>query len=158
MADAALWEEVETALPLTVILCLTYLVASAPELLQTVGVLDEGPLMPDVMDAIIMLVIAAVFATGAKHLRRDDGAGVAFLMAGVVLATIVFILRGIVLLSNLLGAVLGLEGWLDWTVSQDLRVSMLAYAVVAISVGGVLLADRLGRGRRPQHEEGVSER
>ncbi|TXT55254.1 MAG: conserved membrane protein of unknown function [Candidatus Thorarchaeota archaeon] len=78
----------------------------------------------DPIQALLLLVVGAVYLTGINHMRIKLEEGYAFVLVGSILAGLIFILQIIVIGTNALGWFLQLEDWSGWTIWQDITPSI----------------------------------
>ncbi len=109
-----------------------YIGLGAAEILSEFGLLQIP--FCSIMDGFILLVIGAVFVTGFLQLRAEEPEPVAFLVVGLIIATVVFFLRVVIIGSNLLGWILGLEDWADWSLLNDITLSLWVYLLTLLLV------------------------
>ncbi|MHA1771504.1 MAG: hypothetical protein ACTSYL_03520 [Candidatus Thorarchaeota archaeon] len=128
---------------LSFILCPIYLIVGSVELLVSLGGVSVSLFNPDLMDSFLILVIGAVFCEGLLQTRHKEPEAFAFIIVGLILATVVFLLRVIVISSNLLGWALHLEDWASWSITEGLTWSLVIYLVTVPIVGVVWLSRKL---------------
>ena len=81
---------------------------------------------------IVLICISFIFITGTLHYFRNQKDAYAFLIVGMILAGIVFILHVITILTNLLGWVLQLEDWINWTMQNEISPGLWLFPLFAI--------------------------
>ena len=81
---------------------------------------------------IVLICISFIFITGTIHYSRNQMDAYAFLIVGMILAGIVFILHVITILTNLLGWVLQLQDWINWTMQNEITPGLWLFPLFAI--------------------------
>jgi hypothetical protein len=81
---------------------------------------------------IVLICISSIFLTGAIHTLRGQRDAYAFMIVGMILAAIVFILQIITILTNGLGWLIQLEDWHDWTIQNDLSPGLWLFPIFAV--------------------------
>ncbi|MFQ5834035.1 MAG: hypothetical protein ACE5H4_15130 [Candidatus Thorarchaeota archaeon] len=116
---------------------LLYLTVGLIWLLSSIGVaiLDMGT--PDPIAALVMMIVSVTLLAGTRPLRRNEKEGYAFLIVGLFLAGILFLLEVIIISTNLLGWILHLDGWTEWQLSSSLVPPVWLF-LITIGVLGVL--------------------
>ena len=81
---------------------------------------------------IVLICISFIFITGTLHYSKSQRDAYAFLIVGMILAGIVFILHVITILTNLLGWVLQLQDWINWTIQNEISPGLWLFPLFAI--------------------------
>ena len=90
----------------------------------------------------MLVIVGVVFLHVANPISKGDIDGFAFLNVGVLLAALLFGLQIIVILTNGIGWIAGLEDWTEWSVYQNLTPSLWLFLFV------LPLATVMGKERR----------
>ena len=122
-------------LVLTIILGLAYGVLGFIEMIVGVGLLQPVLGARDLISGFALFIISLVFFAGVKPLARDEEEGFAFIVVGVILAAVVFILQLVLMGTHLLGWILQLEEWVEWNIITDVTPSLWMFLIVVTILG-----------------------
>ena len=90
------------------------------------------PLIPaNPIVGIVLISISLIFMTGTIHYFRNQRDAYAFMIVGMILAGIVFVLNVITILTNLLGWLLQYEDWITWTILNEISPGLLLFPIFA---------------------------
>jgi hypothetical protein len=78
----------------------------------------------------MLIIVGVIFLHVIRPISTGDIEGFAFLNVGVLLAALLFGLQIIVILTNGLGWIAGLEDWADWAFAQDITPSLWLFILV----------------------------
>ncbi len=121
-----------------------YLTIGITDILSALGI-SIFPFRPkDIMSPLMLLITGIVFLAGTPMLKRRDEEGYAFTLVATILAAILFALQTLVLISNALGWVLGLEDWTEWNVISDITPAVWLFFLVAVAFWILKTTNRLG--------------
>ncbi|MFW9945125.1 MAG: hypothetical protein ACFFB7_09015 [Candidatus Sifarchaeia archaeon] len=122
--------ESRIAWSLTLLMGTMYLVVGSSWLVASLGLPIPFPSVADPLSAMVLIVVAVVFFSGVRPLRRGDRDGFGFIAVGVLLAGIMFGLQLVILSTNYLGWVLGLDDWLSWNAASNLTQAVWLFLLV----------------------------
>ncbi|UCH05361.1 MAG: hypothetical protein JSW05_04130 [Candidatus Thorarchaeota archaeon] len=107
-----------------------YLVGGLLWLAASLGLPIPVPSVADPMSAFVLVIVAVIFFSGVRPLRKGDRNGFGFIAVGVLLAGIMFGLQLVILSTNYLGWVLGLEDWVSWDAVSNLTPTVWLFLFV----------------------------
>ncbi|TFF92759.1 hypothetical protein EU546_07215 [Candidatus Thorarchaeota archaeon] len=136
---------IRNALPLSWVLGLLYLITGVLQVGISIGLLPVVMGMTDLLGAILLLVVSAVFMTGIKHLRKGEREGVSFLVVGIIIAGLVCGVQLVIIGTGALGWFLGFEDWSGWTLQQNLTPSVWLFLLTLGVLGISHLSKRFGK-------------
>ena len=118
-----------------------------------------GPIIgfTDLIGGFLLIIVAAVFLTGVKPLSKDEQEGYAFIAVGFILATILFALQAMVIITNALGWYLQFEAWLGWNVFNDITPTLWMFIILLTVTGALWIFGKLKEKLRPGTKEVSSE-
>lgn len=114
----------------SIVLGLLYVALGALDVLTGFGLLHIAFIPPDVIGGIMLIIVGVVFLHVARPITKGDIDGIAFLHVGVLLAGILFGLQIIVIITNGLGWIAGLEDWAEWSITLDITPSLWLFFLV----------------------------
>jgi hypothetical protein len=142
-------EDLKKAMPIALAIGLTYLIGGMLWFLASIGLQIPFPSSPDALSALMLVIISTVFLYGIKPLREGNREGFAFLFVGMILAGILFLLQLLIMGSNFLGWLLGLDDWSDWHVMSDVTPTVWLFLM-----SGVFFS--IARYREEPHEGDIT--
>jgi hypothetical protein len=128
-------DDLKKAWPFSLAIGLTYLIGGLFWFLTSLGFPIAFPSSPDAMSALMLMIVSSLFLYGIKPLREGNREGFAFLVVGIILAGILFLLQLLIMGTNFLGWILGFEDWLDWTVVSDITPTIWLFLVAVVFFG-----------------------
>ncbi len=91
------------------------------------------PFIPsDPIVGMILVCVSLVFTIGAVHYRRKKRDAYAFMIVGMILAGIIFVLHIITILTNGLGWVLQLEDFVTWNIQSEVVPAIWLFPIYAL--------------------------
>ena len=93
------------------------------------------------LDAFLLIIIAAVFVEAVKHLLEGRRDGYAFLVVGIILAGLLFVLQFVILSTNAIGWLLQLDDWLAWNFVDDLKPQLWLFPLMLPILGFPWIVD-----------------
>jgi hypothetical protein len=128
---------------LTLIIGLGYGSVGLIQLLSSLGFIAPIQGFGDAVGGFLLVIIAAVFLTGVKPLSKSKQEGYAFIAVGYILAAVLFGLQLLVIGTNALGWVLGLQGWIDWNIYNDITPSLWLFIILMTATGSLWILGSL---------------
>jgi hypothetical protein len=95
----------------------------------------------DPINALLLAIVAMVFAEAVKHLIENKRDGYAFLVVGIILAGLLFALQFIILSTNVLGWLLQLDDWHSWNIFDDLTPQLWLFPLTLPILGFPWIVD-----------------
>lgn len=134
------------------ILCLmlgvVYFTAGLAQIITAMGILPLVPGPVDLLGGALLAIVASVFLSGVKPLRRNEEDGYAFIAVGYILAGVLFALQILVIGTNALGWLLQFEDWLSWNIINDLNLSFWLFIGLMLATGALwFIGDLKGRAK-----------
>ena len=87
---------------------------------------------PNPIGGVILICVSLVFLTGVSHYARRRSDAYAFLIVGMILAGIIFVLLLITISTNLLGWILVFEDWENWRIQDELSPALWLFPIYAL--------------------------
>lgn len=143
--------ETTTAWSLALLMGTLYLVGGLLWLVASLGLPIPFPSVGDPISAMVLIVVAVIFLSGVRPLRQGDREGFGFIAVGVLLAGIMFGLQLVILSTNYLGWVLGLEDWLSWNAISNLTPTVWLFLLVVFLFAIARAAEGNGEGGFTKH-------
>ena len=143
--------EAATAWYLALLMGTLYLVGGILWLVASLGLPIPFPSVADPISAIVLIIVAVIFLYGVGPLRQGDREGFGFMAVGVLLAGIMFGLQLVILSTDFLGWVLGLEDWLSWNPMSNLTPTVWLFLLVIFLFAIARAAEGDGEGGFTKH-------
>ncbi len=128
----------------SIYLGLVYLVTGIIYIFSGLGFLAILPSSNDFIGSIMLIIVGTVYLTSIPHLVNKEREGYAFTLVATTLALVLFVLHIIVLGTNALGSLLGLEDWIGWIVFDDLSPGLWLFGFVLIIITALKITGKLG--------------
>jgi len=109
------------------------------ELSMLIGLAEAFCVVGNAFAGFVLVVIGAVYLGGFGAVSRGDREGLSYVSVGALMSTVLLALYAANIVSNGLGAVLGFEDWLGWTVWNDFRPGLILWV---LAIPAVLVALR----------------
>jgi len=123
---------------------LLYMIVGIVYVLSGFGAIHSLPASEDIIGSLMLFIVSAVFLTGVKPLLKGQEDGYAFTLVATAIAAILFVLQLIVVGTNALGLIIGLEDWMDWTPLNSLSPAIWLFGIILIGVALLRVTGRLG--------------
>jgi hypothetical protein len=128
-----------------------YLVGGMLWLVAGLGLPIPFPSVGDPMGSLALVIVAVIFLSGVKPLRQGNRGGFAYIAVGMLLAGIMFALQLVIIATNYLGWLLGLEDWLSWNVVSDFTPTLWLFLFVVFLFAAARAMERDGEGGITRH-------